>query len=117
MTFVAYPALTATSARDWATVHAAHSRRITPVVAVVYGALSAAGVWALATLALTPWLGVAVAGAALTAAATAFLAAPTHTRLAREGPRPDLVRRLVRADAIRLAGAVLTLTGALGVVP
>jgi hypothetical protein len=114
VTLVTYPALVATPARDWAGVHAAHSRRITPVVAVVYGSVLAAWVWALATLPLSPWLLTALAGSVVTGAATAFAAAPTHTRLGREGPRPELLRRLVRADGVRLAGAVLTLAGALG---
>ncbi|MBB2901260.1 hypothetical protein FHR75_002048 [Kineococcus radiotolerans] len=114
VTAVVYPALVATPARDWTAVHAAHSRRITRVVAVVYGSVVAAWGWALATLPLSPWLGVALAGSVLTGAATAFSAAPTHARLGRLGPRPELLARLVRADAVRLAGAVLTLGGAAG---
>ncbi|WP_432542637.1 hypothetical protein [Kineococcus sp. SYSU DK002] len=114
VTAVAYPALTATGAREWAAVHAAHSRRIIPVVALVYGALLVACGRALATLPATPWLVTALAGAALAVGATALAAAPTHSRLARRGPRPELLRRLVRADAVRTAGALLALAGALG---
>lgn len=112
VTAVAYPALVATPERDWAGVHAAHSRRTGPVVAVVYGALVAAWVLVLLDRATSPALGVALAGSLLTGLTTALVAAPTHTRLGREGPRPDLLRRLVRADRVRLAGAVLTLAGA-----
>lgn len=114
VTAVAYPALAATAPRDWPVVHAAHSRRITPVVALVYGSLLGAWAWVLATVPLTAALGTALAGSVLTGLTTALVAAPTHARLGREGPRPVLLRRLVRADAVRTAGAVLTLLGALG---
>lgn len=112
VTAVAYPALAATPERDWAPVHAAHSRRITPVVAVVYGSVLAAWVWVLLDGTPSPALGVALAGTLLTGLTTALVAAPTHGRLGREGPRADLLRRLVRADVVRLVGAVLTLAGA-----
>ena len=113
VTAVAYPALVATPAAAWAAAHAAHSRRITPVVGVVYSCVLAAWVWVLATVPPSPALAVAAAGTLLSGVTTAVLAAPTHGRLGREGPRPDLLRRLVRADVVRLAGAVLTLAGAL----
>lgn len=116
VTAVAYPALAATPADRWAVVHAAHSRRITPVVAVVYSSLLASWAWALATLPVGPGLVVAAAGTVLALGTTAAAAAPTHGRLGREGPRPDLVRRLLRADAVRTAGAVLALAGAVAVV-
>ncbi|GAA0306527.1 hypothetical protein GCM10009528_24720 [Kineococcus aurantiacus] len=44
ITLVAYPALVAAPAASWGQVHAAHSRRITPLVAVVHGAVLAARV-------------------------------------------------------------------------
>jgi hypothetical protein len=114
VTAVAYPALVATPPTDFAVAHTAHSRRITPVVAVVYGSLLGAWVWVLATLPLSPGLWVALAGSVLAGATTAVVAAPTHTRLGREGPRPVLLRRLLRADRVRLVGAVLTVVGAVG---
>ncbi|MEZ0165706.1 hypothetical protein AB2L27_13175 [Kineococcus sp. LSe6-4] len=112
VTAVAYPALAATPAERWAAVHAAHSRRITPVVACVYGALLASWAWALATLPASAGLLTAAAGTVAAFGATAAVAAPTHARLGREGPRPELVRRLLRADAVRTAGAGLALAGA-----
>jgi hypothetical protein len=38
VTAIVYPALASTPVDDWAEAHDRHSRRITPVVAVVYGA-------------------------------------------------------------------------------
>lgn len=113
VTAVVYPALVATPAPDFPAAHTAHSRRITPVVAVVYGSLLLAWVRVALTVEVSPWLWTALAGSVLTGAATAFAAAPTHARLGREGPRPELLRRLRRADAVRLVGAVVTLVGAL----
>ncbi|NAZ87745.1 hypothetical protein [Kineococcus indalonis] len=109
VTLVVYPALAAAPERSWAAVHAAHSRRITPVVALVYGGVLATWAWVLATTALSGALVLAGAGSALAGAATALVAGPTHARLGREGPRPQLLRRLRRADAVRLAGALLAL--------
>ncbi|WP_380174271.1 hypothetical protein ACFEMC_05255 [Kineococcus sp. DHX-1] len=116
VTAVAYPALAATPADRWAVVHAAHSSRITPVVAVVYGALLASWAWALATLPVGPGLVVAGVGTVLALGTTAAAAAPTHARLGREGPRPEVVRRLLRADAVRTVGAALALVGAVAAV-
>jgi hypothetical protein len=116
VTAVAYPALAATPAQQWAVVHAAHSRRITPVVAVVYGAMLASWAWALVDLPVSAGMVLAGVGTVLAWGTTAAAAAPTHARLGREGPRPELVRRLLRADAVRTAGAVLALVGAVFVV-
>ncbi|MFB9377581.1 hypothetical protein ACFFKU_14080 [Kineococcus gynurae] len=112
ITLLVYPALVATPPASWARVHAAHSRRIAPLVAVVYGALLGAWVCVLVGGAMTFPLWVAAAGSVVTGATTALSAAPTHTRLGREGPRPELLRRLVRADRVRLVGALTTLAGA-----
>lgn len=112
-TLLAYPTLVTTPAATWAQVHTAHSRRITPLVALVYGAVLAAWAWVFADGALTPALWVAGAGSLLTGGVTALRAAPTHTRLGREGPRPELLGRLLRADRLRFAGALLTFGGAL----
>ena len=113
VTAVVYPALVTTPVPDFPAAHTAHSRRITPVVAVVYGSLLLAWVWVALTGEVAPRLWTALAGSVLTAATTASVAAPTHARLGREGPRPELLRRLRRADAVRLVGAVVTLVGAL----
>lgn len=114
VTVLVYPALAATPPRDFPAAHTAHSRRITPVVAVVYGCVLAAWIRIATSVPSSPHLGVALAGTVLTGTTTAVAAAPTHTRIGREGPRPALLARLRRADAVRLAGAVLTVAGALG---
>lgn len=114
VTAVVYPALVTTPPRDFPAAHTAHSRRITPVVAVVYGSVLAAWVWVAVSVPSSPHLWVALAGTVLSGVSTAVAAAPTHSRLGQEGPRPALLTRLRRADAVRLAGAVLTVAGALG---
>ena len=117
VTSLVYPALVARGRRgdvSWSEVHAEHSARITPVVVVVYGAL-------LVPVAVTAWrlfadgadLGavLAVLGAGLAFAATALVAAPAHGRLGR-GWSEGAARRLLRADVVRLIGAVTCLAGA-----
>jgi len=113
ITLITYPMLLATPASTWAQVHAAHYRRINPVVALVYGAVVASWVWVFTGGGVGPALWVAAAGSVITGTATAFRAAPTHTLLRREGPRPELLRRLLRADRVRFVGALLTFGGAL----
>nr|WP_205709574.1 hypothetical protein [Kineococcus siccus] len=120
VTGVVYPALAdagRTSPTTWAAVHAAHSRRTGAVVAPVY--LVVLGTWAwvfAAALAagspLPPWLVVSGAGSAVAGLTTALVAAPTHVRLGRAGPAPGLLRRLLRADRVRCAGALVGLLGA-----
>ena len=113
ITLVTYPMLVATPAATWAQVQAGHYRRINPVVAVVYGAVVAAWVWVFTGGGVGPALWVAAAGSVITGTTTAFRAAPTHALLGRQGPRPELLRRLLRADRVRLMGALLTFGGAL----
>ena len=111
VTLVVYPALLRTPPHDWARAHAAHSRAITPLVAVVYGA-------ALVTCALAlcrePVPGVWVSAGATVAAlaVTGLVAAPTHGRMA-GGCTPALAARLRKADRWRLVGALVALGGAL----
>ena len=116
VTLLVYPALVERGRRGegWETVHAAHSRRITPLVVVVYAAL-------VLPVAVTGWRlvggeagggsALAVAGAVLALGSTAAVAAPAHARLGR-GWADDAGLRLVRADAVRLLGAVVCLVGA-----
>ncbi|ANH40377.1 hypothetical protein I601_3980 [Nocardioides dokdonensis FR1436] len=118
VTVLVYPALARLAApgaqscaAQWSEAHRRHSRAIAPLVAVLYPALVASGAW----LALTGPGGagwVALLGAAVAVGATAVAAAPTHGRIGREGPTPALVRRLLRADRARLAGAALGAAGA-----
>ena len=112
VTLVVYPALAGVRADDWETAHAAHSRRISVVVALAYLPLLGVGLWALAAGPRDAGVWVAAAGAALAFLTTAAVAAPTHGRLG--GGRTDpLVRRLLAADRVRLLGAALCLVGAL----
>ena len=110
VTLLVYPALLRTPDADWATEHAAHSRAITPMVAVVYGA-------ALVTCALAswrdpgPWVWLAAGATATVFAVTGLGAAPTHGRLAGERTM-TLARRLRALDLLRLAGAVVALAAA-----
>ena len=109
VTFVVYPALAATS--DWDRAHPAHTRAITPVVVVVYAALVLAAGWALLSTWIDPWTVLAVAGGSVALLATALVAGPTHGRLA-GGKDPALLRRLLAADRVRAAGALVCLAGA-----
>jgi hypothetical protein len=113
VTRVVYPALV--RALDWDTAHPAHTGAITPVVALVYGALAVTGIAALVSTWLDGWVVVSLLGAALAGGATALVAGPTHGRLA-EGRDDVLIRRLLRADRVRTLGAVIAVTGALGAV-
>lgn len=110
VTCVVYPALAALPPALWAAAHERHSRRITPLVAVVHLPLTAA---VAAALLLDPSTATVVAalGTALTLALTAGLAAPLHRRL-RASHDPALVARLLVADRWRSGGAVVTLVAA-----
>jgi hypothetical protein len=111
VTAVVYPALARTPPAQWATAHHAHSRAITPVVAVVYVSLLAAGGWALRS-GPGAATGIAVAAAAVTMLITAVAAAPAHGRLA-GGHDPGRIRRLLRVDRLRAASAAVALIAAL----
>jgi hypothetical protein len=104
VTLVVYPALAV--APDWDRAHSAHTRLITPVVVVVYGALVLTAGWALLATWPDPWTLVAAAGAGVAFLATALVAGPTHGRLA-DGRDPALLRRLLVADRVRTAGALV----------
>jgi hypothetical protein len=107
VTAVVYPALARVPAAQWAPAHRAHSRAITPVVAVVYGALAITGGWALLS-GPGAWTLVALAATAVAVLVTAVAAAPAHGRLG-AGHDPRRIRRLLRADRVRAvaAGAAL----------
>lgn len=110
ITVVAYPALLATSDAEWTAAHAAHGRRITPLVALVYGALVVTALGALITDP-SPAVVVAAFACAVAALSTAGVAAPTHGRLG-EGRSAALARRLQAADVVRTAAAVVAVAGA-----
>lgn len=113
VTVVVYPAHASTPAAGWDAAHAAHSRRITWLVVPLYGVVAAACLAVLAAGPRTPWALVAVAGHAVAAGTTAVVAAPAHGRLGRSGPDRRVLRRLLVADRVRLAGAAVALVAAL----
>jgi len=112
VTVLVYPALARVDAEDWSRAHDAHSRSIVPLVVLTYAALLTAGVWALLTTPLSAGLLLAALATTTTFATTAFVAAPTHTRLGREGRTDSAIHRLLLADRVRAAGAVLAAVGA-----
>jgi hypothetical protein len=114
VTLVVYPALVEVPEDEWDRAHARHSRRIAPLVALIYVPLVLLLAWTLAAEPGAEGAWVAAAGGAAAVVTTATLAAPMHGRLSavpvRE--RPDLLRALVRADRIRMVGAAVCLVGA-----
>ena len=112
VTLVVYPALADLRPEHWGAAHDKHSRRITPVVVIVYGGLLLATGAALLSDDVGAGVVVAAFAVAVSLALTAFGAAPTHGRLGR-GHDPALVRRLLRVDRARLAAAVACVLGAL----
>jgi hypothetical protein len=113
VTGVVYPALAEVPSERWPSAHAAHTRRITTVVAPVYAVLGAACARALLAGPRTPSIVVAVGGAATAALSTALVAAPTHRRLARDGRDAVLLATLRRSDRVRLLGATVAAAAAL----
>jgi len=113
VTLLVYPAFRGVPSPEWPRYHRAHARRITPVVAVVYGAVVAAGAWLLLTGEAGPAAYVAVAASAVALGATALLAAPAHGRLSEQRSERDLTL-LLRADRVRLAAAVAAAVAAVG---
>lgn len=114
---VVYPALRDVGAvgdEAWSAAHERHSRRIAPLVGVLYVLLVAALTWTTATepTAAGTWL--ALLGGALAVLTTAVLAAPMHGRLATvpAAERPELLGALGRADLVRTLGAAVCLLGA-----
>ncbi|MDI9893707.1 hypothetical protein QM797_03130 [Rhodococcus sp. IEGM 1381] len=107
VTAVVYPALAEVPDDDWPRAHDAHSRRITLIVGPVYVLLAAACLWVLASGSTHLVVLISVAGAVISALATAFVAAPVHGELGRTGRNGHLMSRLRSADRVRLCGAVL----------
>ena len=111
---VVYPALADVPASGWADAHRRHSRRITPVVAVLYPALVLLVGWALLAQPRATGAWLALTGGLLSVVTTAAVAAPTHGRLGGVVPeeREQLMRRLDQADRVRTVGALVCLLGA-----
>ena len=114
VTVLAYPALAAVPRGRWGPAHDAHSRRIAPLVGVVYAAVL---VGCIGSLVSRPSyaVGLAVLGNAVALGLTALAAAPIHARLGR-GHDAALVRRLLRVDRGRTTAAAIALVGAVGAV-
>jgi hypothetical protein len=110
---VVYPALADVPPEQWGPAHTAHSRRITWLVAPLYAVVAAACAWSLVSGPVPVAVVVAILGLVVAAGTTAVVAAPTHGRLGSEGKRPELVRRLLVADRVRTAGALLALGASL----
>lgn len=112
VTVLVYPTLVRVDPTAFAAAHAVHSRRITPLVALVYGAVVVASVVAVATdpASAATWTSAVASAAAILV--TALRAAPLHGRLGREGPRPALLLGLVRADRVRTVAALVALAAA-----
>lgn len=107
VTVLVYPALAEVPPDRWTGAHARHSRRIAPLVGVVYAALLVSGVAAaLDGPGALGWVALALTAGAL--AVTATLAAPLHGRLTPD--TDDLRARLLTVDRVRCTFAV---TGAL----
>ena len=111
VTTLVYPALARVPAEQWAGTHLAHTRAITPLVAVIYGGLAVTGGWALLS---EPdgWTLVVLAATAIAVLVTAVVAAPAHGRLGGGHDRAR-IRRLVRADRVRTAAAVIAVAAAI----
>jgi len=116
VTLVVYPALADVQPNLWAAAHARHSRRITPLVALVYGAALTCCVGVLInsggnTTTQLAGMVIAIAGTVAAIAVTASCAGPTHRRLSSDLD-PVLMRKLISCDRWRTVAAVLALVGA-----
>lgn len=114
VTALVYPAFTDVDDADWSVWHAAHSRRITPIVVGVYGLVVVAVVMVVVT-GPALWSVVSIGGHGLALATTAAVAAPAHVRLG-NGRDDAVLARLLAADRVRLVGAVVAAVAAVAAV-
>ncbi|MGO4362128.1 hypothetical protein [Terrabacter sp. RAF57] len=110
VTALVYPALLGDD-HDWARRHAAHGRRIVPLVVVTYGAVLLSVVWVLSSGPASLSVGVAAGGFGVILVLTAVGAAPRHGRLGR-GYDAGVAAGLSRVDHWRCAMAVVVLAAA-----
>lgn len=110
VTLVVYPALAATPVGMWTAVHRTHSRRIAPLVVVLYVGLLSTAAGTLLTVP-SPASVVAAAAVGTVIGLTATLAGPLHVRLG-QGPDEARMRRLLRVDRVRTATALVALAAA-----
>jgi hypothetical protein len=106
VTLLVYAALAEVPPERWHDAHDRHSRRIVPLVAVVYVALLVTGVGAVAGHPSSVLLWVATLASAAAVLVTATAAAPLHGRLG-SGRDPALVARLLVVDRLRCGCATL----------
>jgi hypothetical protein len=110
VTVVVYPALARVPALQWPDAHRAHSRAITALVVIVYGALVAAGGWALWS-GPNGWTLLALAATAVALAVTAAAAAPADARLS-TAHDPGRIAALLRVDRVRAAASAVAFAAA-----
>jgi hypothetical protein len=110
VTWLVYPALGDLAAAPWSSSHATHSRRIVPLVGLVYLAVV---VTVAGSLVVAPDVAhlVAAAASAVVFVLTAGFAAPLHGRLGPER-EPRLFRRLLAVDRWRSVFALVALSAA-----
>lgn len=112
VTALVYPALARVEEARFARAHALHSRAIVPLVALVYGLVVVAGLGAVISRPTSLLAWAAGAASAVALGTTALRAAPLHGRLGWRGPKPALVRSLLRADRVRTTFALLAVVPA-----
>lgn len=113
VTALVYPALSRVREQDWHGEHERHSRRIVPLVGIVYVFLAGSTIWLLA-VDRGGWAWGGAVSAFLVAAVTAFSAAPLHGKLTDRDP--EFIRRLLIVDRSRAGLALVLLGCAIGVV-
>lgn len=111
VTWLVYPALGDLVEASWGRSHTTHSRRIVPLVGLVYLAVVVTVVGSLLVRPDVPHL-VAAAASAVVLVLTAGFAAPLHGRLG-PGRDPRLFRRLRAVDVGRSVFALVALAAAL----
>lgn len=111
VTAVVYPAFAGVRSQDWPQHHRVHSRRVSPVVAVVYGLLLGAGGWVLVAGPVDAGSAVALVSSAVAVLVTAGVAAPAHSRLAGVRGERDMAV-LLAADRVRCVAAVVAAAAA-----
>jgi len=111
VTLVVYPAFPEVRAEDWRRHHGAHSRRITPVVVLVYGLVVATCAWTVARGLSDVVTVLAVASSGVTLLVTGMLAGPAHRRLTTERTTGNLAA-LRWSDRVRCTTASISAVAA-----
>lgn len=111
---VVYPALVDVPPARWSSAHERHSRRMVPLVALVYVPLVVLLAWVAVAEPGAGGTWLALLGGLLAVLSTAAVAAPLHGRLSTvpEVERPAMLRTLMSVDRVRTAGALLCAAGA-----